>query len=128
MYKSLLYQSYKSYSLSYASTTNTSPLLYKTIGKQLRDITEKYPDKIAIIARHQKIKLTYQELLEKSEKIAAGFIKLGLKKGDRIGIYSPNNSEWVITQFAAALSDLILVNINPAYQINELKYALNKVL
>ena len=61
------------------------------------------------------------------DKLAAGLLTLGLQPGDRIGIWSPNNSEWVLTQFATAKAGLILVNINPAYRIAELEYALNKV-
>ena len=56
-----------------------------------------------------------------------GLLTLGLEPGDRIGIWSPNNSEWVLTQFATAKAGLILVNINPAYRVAELEYALNKV-
>ncbi len=61
------------------------------------------------------------------DSIAKGLIALGLEKGDRIGIYSPNKAEWTLLQFAAARADLILVNVNPAFQQNELKYCLQKV-
>ena len=61
------------------------------------------------------------------DAFAAGLLALGLTPGDRIGIWSPNNSEWVITQFATAKAGLILVNIHPAYRLTELAYALNKV-
>ena len=56
-----------------------------------------------------------------------GLVAIGLQPGDRIGIWSPNNAEWVITQFATAKAGLILVNINPAYRLTEVEYALNKV-
>src|SRR4029077_16904261 len=71
--------------------------------------------------------LSYGELREAADRLAAGLLTLGLQPGDRIGIWSPNNSEWVLTQFATAKAGLILVNINPAYRIAELEYALNKV-
>lgn len=71
--------------------------------------------------------MKYSEFYARSKELAAAFIALGLEKGDRIGILSPNNIEWSLTQFAAAMADLILVNINPAYQVNELEYCLNKV-
>jgi fatty-acyl-CoA synthase len=71
--------------------------------------------------------LTYSELRERADRLAAGLLALGLEPGDRIGIWSPNNTEWVLTQFATAKVGLILVNINPAYRISELDYALNKV-
>ncbi len=68
-----------------------------------------------------------RELQREVDRLAAGLLTLGLDPGDRIGIWSPNNSEWVLTQFASAKAGLILVNINPAYRIAELEYALNKV-
>ena len=61
------------------------------------------------------------------DKLAIGFIKIGLKKGDRLGIWSPNRLEWVLTQFATARIGVILVNINPAYRLSELEYSLKKV-
>src|SRR5207248_6366498 len=61
-----------------------------------------------------------------ADAFAAGLIALGLKRGERVGIWSPNNAEWVVTQFATAKAGLILVNINPAYRLAELEYALNK--
>ena len=64
---------------------------------------------------------------ERVDAFAAGLLALGLEPGDRIGIWSPNNAEWVLTQFATAKAGLILVNINPAYRLAELEYALNKV-
>ena len=65
--------------------------------------------------------------MRQSECLAAAFKKLGLAKKDRIGIYSSNNYQWTLTQFAASFADLILVNINPALQKSELFYCLNKV-
>ncbi|CAD8100984.1 unnamed protein product [Paramecium primaurelia] len=115
------------YYKSYYHGVSSVPLTYKTIGQQLQDITEKYPDNIAIISQLQGIDMKYSELYTRSKELAAAFIALGLEKGDRIGIWSPNNIEWALTQFAAAMADLILVNINPAYQSLELEYTLNKV-
>ena len=77
--------------------------------------------------REQGIRWSYRELAERVDAFAAGLMALGLQPGDRIGIWSPNNAEWVITQFATAKAGLILVNINPAYRLSELEYALNKV-
>ena len=68
-----------------------------------------------------------RELLARVDAFAAGLLALGLEPGDRVGIWSPNNAEWVVTQFATAKAGLILVNINPAYRAHELEYALNKV-
>ena len=72
-------------------------------------------------------RFTWDELSETVDALAAGLLSLGLKKGDRIGIWSPNRWEWLVTQFATARIGLILVNINPAYRLIELEYALNKV-
>ena len=81
----------------------------------------------ALVVRHQKVRLSYGELRQQVDRLAAGLLTLGLDPGDRIGIWSPNNREWVLTQFATAKAGLILVNINPSYRIAELEYALNKV-
>lgn len=116
------------FGFAYTHGVSKIPIPYKTIGQQLREITDKYPDKTFVISTHQNIKLTYQELLERAERVAASLVHLGFEKGDRVGIYSQNNIEWAVAQFATALADLILVNINPAYRANELKYALEKVL
>ena len=80
-----------------------------------------------MISHHQNKILTYEELVTQAEILAASLRGLGLQKHDRIGIYSMNNYQWVIAQFAASMSDLILVNINPAYQRHELQFCLNKV-
>ena len=77
--------------------------------------------------RQQGVRWSYRELGEKVDAFAAGLLALGLQPGERIGIWSPNNAEWVVTQFATAKAGLILVNINPAYRLAELEYALNKV-
>ncbi|MGD9602156.1 MAG: AMP-binding protein [Gammaproteobacteria bacterium] len=112
---------------SYVCGTSDEPLIYTTVGGAFDAARNRWPDHVAIISRHQGIRLTYAELGERIDAFAAGLVALGLKPGDRIGIWSPNNVEWVITQFATAKAGLILVNINPAYRLAELEYALNKV-
>ena len=87
----------------------------------------RWGDRPALIVRQQDVRWTYRELDERVDAFAAGLLALGLAPGDRVGIWSPNNAEWVITQFATAKAGLILVNINPAYRLAELEYALNKV-
>ena len=114
-------------SLSFVSGVGGDPLLFQTIGQTLDLAATKYGSKEALISCHQEIRYTYAELNEKSNRIALGLHKLGLRKGDRIGIWSPNCVEWVLTQFATAKLGLILVNINPAYRSGELEYALNQV-
>jgi fatty-acyl-CoA synthase len=103
------------------------PLWDKTIGQMLDETVAKYGEREALVSCHQNIRWTYDEFQGEVNKVTAGFIALGLVKGDRVGIWSPNNAEWVVTQFATAKAGLILVNINPAYRLSELEYALNKV-
>ena len=114
-------------SLSFVSGVGGDPLLFQTIGQTLDLAATKFGSREALISCHQEIRYTYAELNEKSNRIALGLHKLGLRKGDRIGIWSPNCVEWVLTQFATAKLGLILVNINPAYRSGELEYALNQV-
>ena len=118
---------FSTHSISYFHGIGSKPILYRTIGEQLELTSQKFSQNIALISQHQQKAFTYHELTQEVHKIAASFLALGLKKHDRIGIYSPNCYEWYLTQLAASLSDLILVNINPAYQASELEYALNKV-
>ncbi|MCP5073719.1 MAG: AMP-binding protein [Rhodobacteraceae bacterium] len=113
--------------LSYVSGPSEKPLLFKTIGAAIEEAAVNWGNREALVVCHQDIRWTYQELLEKVDAFAAGLIHLGLNPGDRVGIWSPNNAEWVITQFATARAGLVLVNINPAYRLNELEYALKTV-
>jgi fatty-acyl-CoA synthase len=111
----------------YVHGASATPLISNTIGQFFDFACEKWAARPALVVRHQEVRLTYGELREKVDQLAAGLLALGLEPGDRIGIWSPNNVEWVLTQFATAKIGLILVNINPAYQLSELEYALNKV-
>lgn len=113
--------------LSYVHGASDTPLIGLTIGQYFDAACERYQEKDAIVVRHQDIRLTFVELRERVDNLACGLMRLGLEPGDRIGIWSPNNIEWVLTQFAAAKLGLILVNVNPAYRRAELQYALNKV-
>src|SRR4051794_34172388 len=113
--------------ISYAHGAVTVPLLGETIGQNLDRTAARVPDTTALVVRSNGIRWSYRELVERAEAFAAGLLALGLERGDRIGIWSLNNAEWVITQFATAKAGLILVNINPSYRIHELDYALNKV-
>ena len=115
-----------SYEPSYVHGASDIPLIGETIGVHFDRIVERHGERDALIVRHQHISWTYRELQREVDAFAAGLIALGLKPGERIGIWSPNNAEWVVTQFATAKAGLILVNINPAYRLSELEYALNK--
>lgn len=105
----------------------SAPLIESTIGEFFDAMTAKNPEQTAIISVHQNIRMSYRELQSKANQLASAMINMGLQKGDRIGIWSHNNVEWVIMLLAAAKAGLVLVNINPAYRIFELEYALNKV-
>jgi len=113
--------------LSYAHGASAVPLLGETIGANFARTVVQWGGRPGLIARQQGVRWSYRELGEKVDAFAAGLLALGLKPGERIGIWSPNNAEWVVTQFATAKAGLILVNINPAYRLAELEYALNKV-
>jgi fatty-acyl-CoA synthase len=112
--------------LSYVHGASAAPFIGETIGVHFDRIAERFGERDALIVRHQQVRWTYRELKERVDAFAAGLIALGLERGDRIGIWSPNNAEWVIAQFATAKAGLILVNINPAYRTTELEYALAK--
>jgi fatty-acyl-CoA synthase len=113
--------------LSYVCGVGGEPLLYKTVGAVLEEAAARWGEREALVVPHQNIRWTYRQLDEAADRLAAGFLHLGLVPGDRVGIWSPNRYEWVVTQFASAKAGLILVNINPAYRTSELEYALNKV-
>ncbi len=109
---------------SYACGTSRVPLCYQTIGQALERAAETWPDREALVVRHQGMRMTWRELRERSDELAAALLALGLSPGDRVGIWSPNNVEWVLTQFATAGAGLVLVTINPAYRVAELEHAL----
>ncbi len=112
---------------SYVHGASKLPLLGDTIGVHFDRAVMRWPNAEALVVRHQNIRWTYSELQQQVDTVAAGLLALGLEPGDRVGIWSPNNAEWVVTQLATAKAGLILVNINPAYRLVELEYALNKV-
>jgi fatty-acyl-CoA synthase len=105
----------------------TTDLIETTIGQRLNKIAAAQPEHPALIMPHQGIRWSYAEFLTQVNKLAAGLLALGLNKGDRVAIWSPNRYEWVLTQFATAKIGAIMVCINPAYRLYELEYALNKV-
>ncbi|PNK61091.1 AMP-binding protein [Psychrobacter sp. FDAARGOS_221] len=102
-------------------------LIESTIGDFFDSVVEKYPDREALVVCHQNIRWTYRELQQKVNQLASAMIEMGLEIGDRVGIWSHNNAEWLLMQLATAKVGVILVNINPAYRSFELQYALNKL-
>ncbi len=111
---------------SYVNGPSDAPLLGLTIGGSLALAAERWPDELALVAAGRASRWTWAAFDADTTSIAAGFLALGLRRGDRIGIWSPNTAEWALTQFAAAKAGLILVTINPAYRVVELEFALNK--
>ena len=112
---------------SYVRGGNAPPLLEITIGQALDLAATIWPEQDALVCPAQAVRMSWHDLRVRAETIAAGLLAMGLKPGDRIGIWSLNRPEWTLTQFAAAKAGLILVTINPAYRLSELEYALNKV-
>jgi len=112
---------------SYVHGASPQALIGQTIGQLFDAACQQYASQEALVVRHQGIRWSYAELRQQVDSLACSLIRLGLAPGDRIGIWSQNNAEWVLTQFATAKAGLVLVNINPAYRRSELEYALNKV-
>jgi fatty-acyl-CoA synthase len=110
---------------SYISGASQVPLLGETIGENLRRTVERFPDREALVSVPQGYRATYRQFWEETSLIARGLLARGVKKGDRVGIWSPNRFEWVVIQYATARMGAILVNVNPAYRLHELEYALN---
>ena len=114
-------------SRSYVHGGRPDPLLGLTVGDVLDAAARRWPDGEALVVPHQNIRWTWQDLHREARALGAGLVALGLRPGDRIRILAPNLGEWVAVQFGTAYAGLILVNINPAYRLPELEYALNKV-
>jgi fatty-acyl-CoA synthase len=105
---------------------SATPLLGETIGANLARTVAAHGEREALVARHQGIRWTYADLDERVDRVARGLMALGLERGDRVGIWSPNCAEWVLVQYASARAGAILVNVNPAYRSSELEYVLNQ--
>ncbi|XP_069807780.1 medium-chain acyl-CoA ligase ACSF2, mitochondrial [Dendropsophus ebraccatus] len=103
------------------------PLTNRTMHQCLMDTTQRMPDEEAVVVVHSGTRKTFSQLSKDVETLAAGLLALGLKKGERVGMWGPNSYEWVLMQFATAQAGLIMVSVNPAYQANELEYVLRKV-
>ncbi len=112
---------------SYAKGRTDVPLIEQTIGDFFADMAQRQGSRDALVSRHQGLRYSYGQLHAATRQLASALLNLGLIKGDRIGIWSHNNAEWVLMQLATAQVGLILVNINPAYRTTEVEYALNKV-
>ena len=112
---------------SQAKGATEPPLIEQTLGDFFDAMVAKQPDHAALVSAHQGLRYSYGQLQTESNKLASALLGLQLEPGDRVGIWSHNNAQWVLMQLATAKVGLILVNINPAYRVSELDYALNKV-
>ncbi|MBS0597048.1 MAG: AMP-binding protein [Burkholderiaceae bacterium] len=117
----------KTFTQSYAQGATSPALIEQTIGAFFDDMVARHPEREALVAVHQQRRYTYRALQAEAHRLASALLGLGLAPGDRIGIWSHNNAEWVLMQLATAKAGLVLVNINPAYRTAEVEYALNKV-
>ncbi len=111
---------------SYFRGADEPALIESTIGDYFDRVAERFENREALVVRHQGICWTYREYQEEIGKLATGLLGLGIRPGDRVGIWSPNRAEWCLTQFATARIGAVLVCINPAYRVFELEYALTK--
>lgn len=112
---------------SYVCGISDTPLLGDAIGRSLDHAVRRWSKREALVSPSHGVRWTWAEFAERVDALAAGFLALGLERGERIGIWSLNRPEWTLTQFAAAKAGLILVTINPAYRLSELEFALKKV-
>ena len=112
---------------AYVSGDRSVPLRRATIPQVFAETVSRFGPREAAVFRQFGKRYTYYDLDREVDALAAGLLALGLEPGDRIGIWAPNRPEWLITQFATARIGLVMVNINPAYRVSELEYALNKV-
>ena len=109
---------------AYAHGAVPVPLLGETIGANLERTAGEHPDRLAMVSRHQDVRLTYAEYDAEIDRVACALLDAGIERGDRVGLWSPNRVEWALVQYATAKLGAILVNVNPAYRTHELEYAL----
>ncbi len=111
---------------SYFHRGGEAPLLWATIPDHFRNVAARFPERDAIVSRHQGRRLSYGELSRQIDELAKGLLASGFQKGDRIGVWATDNIEWLLVQMATARIGVVLVNINPAYRPRELEYALTR--
>ena len=111
---------------AYTHGASSVALLGETIDENLKKTVAKYADQDALICSHQNYRATYKEFYDQVVEVAKGLIALGVKRGERVGVWSPNCYQWTLLQYATAKIGVILVNINPAYRTSELIYVINQ--
>jgi fatty-acyl-CoA synthase len=111
--------------LSYARGS-TRPLLELTVGDLLRRTADRFPERLAVASRHQGKRMTWAELDAAADRVARGLWSLGIRHGDRVGIWSTNCIEWIMMHMGCARTGAALVNVNPAYRSHELQFTLTR--
>ncbi|KAK6312444.1 hypothetical protein J4Q44_G00181080 [Coregonus suidteri] len=114
-------------SCSYVHGASSVSLLGQTVGQSLQAAADRWPHREALVFLQDGVRKTFAQFQEDVDQAAAGLLALGLKRGDRLGVWGPNTYHWILFQFATAKAGIILVSINPAYQLKELEYTLRKV-
>ncbi|CAK9830258.1 Medium-chain acyl-CoA ligase ACSF2, mitochondrial [Anthophora retusa] len=113
--------------LSYMKNDGHVPLVEDTVGKLLSKAAERWPDEEYVVSINQGVRLTFKDVLRRADRLAAGLLKLGMKRNDCLGIWGPNDVEWLITFMCAARAGFILATINPTYQLDEVVYCIQKI-
>jgi fatty-acyl-CoA synthase len=111
---------------SYVSGHSDTPLIGETIGDMFDAVAVRYPENEALVSRQQGLRYTYAQLKAEVDRCARALMAIGVPKGERVGIWSPNRAEWTILQLATSKIGAILVNINPSYRLHEIEYALSQ--
>ncbi len=114
-------------STSYACGSREQPLITQTLGDFFDAMAARQGEREALVACHQQRRLSWNQLAREVDVLASAMLRSGLARGDRVGIWAHNCVEWVLMQLATAKVGIVLVNINPAYRVAEVEYALNKV-
>ena len=117
----------KPLTLSHDIGDTSVALIEATIGSHFEAVAQRFPEREALVSCHQAIRMSYRELDRESNRLASALLRVGIARDDRVGIWAHNSAEWLLMQIATAKVGIVLVNINPAYRVTELEYALNKV-
>src|SRR6266436_3370952 len=112
--------------LSYAHGPSARPLIGKTIGDFLDEVSAEFAGNEALVSTFENLRLTYAAFRQEVDRVARSLMALGVKKGERVGVWSTNCAAWVLAQFATAKTGAVLVTINPAYRLHELEFALRQ--
>ena len=112
--------------VSYIHGASLTPMIGETIGANFDRVVASYPERDAVVVRHQDVRWTYAEFGARVDRVARALVAIGLRPGDRLGIWAPNCAEWLLVQYASAKAGVILVNVNPAYRTSELEFVLEQ--